>query len=70
MTGLRSEHPRLNRKKTAKFDSGGAESAARPALSTPIAPELGDLIDAWSSLLEPVRRGILAMVDAAKGVGG
>jgi len=30
-------------------------------------PELLDLIDAWPELPEPVRAGVLAMVQAAKG---
>lgn len=68
MTRAGTEHPLQNSGKTGNSDSGGAESGAQPDLSPSIAPELADLIDAWASLSEPVRRGILAMVDAAKGV--
>jgi len=67
MTRAGLAHPHNNRKKTAKSASGGAESGALSDLSPNIAPELAGLIDAWSSLPEPVRRGILAMVEAAKG---
>jgi len=70
MTGLGSEHPTQNSRNIAHPESGGAESGARPALSPNITPELAGLIDAWTSLPEPVRRGILAMVAAAKGTGG
>jgi len=68
MTGLGLEHPQQNSGKKRNSDSGGAESGARPDLSPNIAPELAGLIDAWATLPEPVRRGILAMVEAAKGV--
>jgi hypothetical protein len=70
MTGLGSEHPQQNSRNIANSESGGAESGARPDLSPNIAPELAGLIDAWASLPEPVRRGILAMVEAAKGEDG
>lgn len=60
------EHPRQNRKKTADSDSSCAESDARQDLSPNIPPELADLIDAWVRLPAPVRRGILAMTEAAK----
>jgi hypothetical protein len=70
MTRAGSEHPQHNRKKKACSDSGGAESGARPDLSPNITPELDGLIRAWASLPEPVRRGILAMVEAAKEVEG
>lgn len=67
MTGLGSEHPSQIRRKSAKSDPDGAKSGARPDLSRNITPEMAGLIAAWASLPEPVRRGILAMVEAAKG---
>jgi len=53
----------------AHSESGGAESGAPAAPKTASDPALAALIDAWADLPEPVRRGILAMVDAAKGEG-
>ena len=67
MTRAGSEHHQHNRKKTACSDSGGAEYGARSDLSPNITPELAGPIDAWADLPEPVQRGILAMVEAAKG---
>jgi hypothetical protein len=40
--------------------------ATRPALR-PTDPDLGSLVTAWPTLLEPIRAGILAMVRAARG---
>lgn len=54
-TGLQSSG------KTAITPEGGAESGAPPKID----PNLGSLIDAWPSLPEPIRAGILAMVQAA-----
>ncbi len=63
------EHPPQTPEKTADPQPGGAESGALPTLSPKTDPELFALIDAWADLSEPVRRGILAMVEAAKGEG-
>ena len=65
LTRARSEHSQHNRNKTAKSDTGGAKSGARPDLSPSIAPELASLIDAWADLPEAVRRGILALTEVA-----
>lgn len=63
------EHPAQNPKKTANSDQGGAECGAPPAFSTITDPDLARVVKAWPDLPEPVRRGILAMVEAAKGEG-
>jgi hypothetical protein len=46
---------------------GGAESGALGHESTAIDPALKSLIDAWPTLPEAIRAGILAMVRAAGG---
>ena len=66
-TGL--EHPPKIPKKTANSEPGGAKSGAQAASTSISDSSLAALIDAWADLPEPVRRGILAMVDAAKGQG-
>jgi hypothetical protein len=53
--------------KSVGFGQGGAESGAPAPESTPIDPALAALIDAWPTLSEPLRAGILAMVRAAGG---
>jgi hypothetical protein len=69
VTGLGLEHPQQNSSEAADPEEGGAESGA-PAARTAISdPALAALIDAWPDLPQPVRRGILAMVEAAKGEG-
>ena len=62
-----SEHPAQNPKKKPFSNGGGAESGAVPASPALSDPELARLIAAWSSLSPVVKRGILAMVEAAKG---
>lgn len=62
-----TEHPPQNPKKTADSEQGGAECGALPASSTTTDPDLARVAKAWVDLPEPVRRGILAMVEAAKG---
>jgi len=61
------EHPTKTPRNIAPSETGGAESGAQPAPKAISDPALADLIDAWADLPEPVRRGILAMVEAAKG---
>jgi len=51
----------------AAVDTRDAEYSTRCDLPPKITPELAGLIDAWAGLPEPVRCGILAMVEAAKG---
>lgn len=46
---------------------GGAESGALGAREAPSDPELAAVVDAWPTLAEPIRAGILAMVRAAGG---
>jgi hypothetical protein len=45
---------------------GGAESGALTPYSAALDPGLSALVDAWSTLPEPIRAGILALVEAAK----
>jgi len=63
------ERPPQYPKKTADSNQGGAECGAPPTLSTITDPDLARVAKAWADLPEPVRRGILAMVEAAKGEG-
>ena len=63
------EHPTKTTGNIAPSETGGAESGAPAALTAISDPALAALIDAWADLPEPVRRGILAMVEAAKGEG-
>ena len=46
----------------------GAECGALGALSGPFDPDLAAIVEAWPSLPEALRAGILAMVRAANGV--
>jgi hypothetical protein len=59
------EQLRKSHKKTALLEQGGAESGAPILANLSIAPELAALIDAWPSLPEPIKAGILALVRAA-----
>jgi hypothetical protein len=52
---------------TANPPPGSAKSGAVNAQTQPIDPALAALIDAWPTLPEPIRAGILAMVRAAGG---
>jgi hypothetical protein len=46
-------------------DEGGAESGALGAENRPEDPDLGAVVDAWATLPETIKAGILAMVRAA-----
>ena len=46
---------------------GGAECGAESVDSGQIAPDLAKVVEAWPALPEAVRKGILAMVEAARG---
>jgi hypothetical protein len=48
-------------------DESGAESGARGAQIKLKDPDLGAIIDAWPTLPEPIKAGILAMVRTASG---
>lgn len=58
---------RKNSKLQNQAVSGGAESGADSDDFAQIDPDLAMLLDAWPTLPEPVKAGILAMVKAAKG---
>ena len=51
----------------AHSETGGAKSGAPTAPKAVSNPELTAVIDAWADLPEPVRRGVLAMVEAVTG---
>lgn len=42
--------------------TGGARSGALEAISAPIDPDLQRLLDAWPTLPDPIKVGIIAMV--------
>ncbi|MCC7193488.1 MAG: hypothetical protein IT444_11965 [Phycisphaeraceae bacterium] len=56
-----------NIEKQADFEISAAPCAARDAQAHAIDPTIATLINAWDNLPEPVRAGILAMIQAAKG---
>ena len=62
-TGL--EHPAKTPGKTGDFEPSGAESGAVADRIDPIDPDLQRVIEAWPSLTEQVRAGILTTIDAA-----
>jgi hypothetical protein len=72
---IRTRDPSSNSKgKTQISESCGAESGARGNDSAPETvpettpdPELAAVVRAWPTLPEPIRAGILAMVNATKG---
>lgn len=51
--------------KTGNSSRGGAESGAVDARSGAFDPELQTIVDAWPSLPDTVKAGILAMVKSA-----
>ena len=50
--------------------AGGAESGAVGRQTTPDDPELRRVVAAWPTLLDPIRRAVLALVDTVSGVTG
>jgi hypothetical protein len=61
------EPPATFPENTAVSGQGGAEFGAPATPSPAIDPGLAALIDAWPTLPEPIRAGILAMIRAAGG---
>ena len=61
-------NPRPETNKAEKYadsETRAAPCAARDAQAHAIDPALATLIDAWADLPEPIRRGILALVNAS-----
>ncbi len=54
-----------NPTKTVRSANSAAESGAVGADSSPISPELAEVIDAWEALPKAIKAGILAMVRAS-----
>ena len=54
-----------NAGETGPWPESGAESGALSGESTPTDANLQAVVDAWPSLPDPVKAGILAMVTAA-----
>jgi hypothetical protein len=52
-------------RKTAVRQAGGAESGALGAPMAPLDPDLAAVVDAWPTLPEPIRAGILGMIRTA-----
>jgi len=64
------EHTPDSPKNTHNPESGGAESGASGAQTPPTPPAdpaLTRLVEAWPTLPDPIRAGILAMIDASAG---
>ena len=47
---------------------GGAESGALRTEHSPVDARLKRIVDAWPELPEPIRAGIVAMIDAARAI--
>jgi hypothetical protein len=60
------ETPVISPEKTPLSAEGGAESGAPAVPTRPIDPALATLIDAWETLPDVVRAGIVALVNAAQ----
>ncbi|MHB1038121.1 MAG: hypothetical protein ACYC35_27250 [Pirellulales bacterium] len=54
-----------NHEKTSTFEQGAALRAAVGAGCDTLPAELSQIIDAWPTLPEPIKAGIMAMVTAA-----
>jgi hypothetical protein len=63
------EQPSGSSEKSPNMQRGGAESGATlhdsPATKPPTDPNLARIIEAWPKLSEPLKRGILALVESA-----
>jgi hypothetical protein len=60
-----AEHPQESSGNSSDSDQGGAESGALGAREAPIDPRLAAVVEAWPTLPEAIKVGILAMVQAA-----
>ena len=73
MAGTGLEPPLSNTGETSIPSESGAESGAlgaqKPAFDAFADPELARLIEAWPTLPDAIKAGILAMVKAAGGEG-
>jgi len=63
-TGL--EPPPQNTRKQAVSEAGGAKSGALSTNLIPVDSDQQRILDAWPTLPEPLRAGILAMIEAAR----
>ena len=61
------EHPPYSSGNTGVAAESGAESGALDAESRSEDPELGTIIDAWPTLPDALKAGILAMIRATGG---
>lgn len=57
------ESPHVARDRGTSSGPGDTEPADEP---TGLAPELAELVRAWPTLPEPIRRAMLALVDSAR----
>ncbi len=60
------ELPFENTGKTKVSDQSGAECGALVARKAPFDPELAAVFEAWPTLPEAIKVGVLAMIGAAK----
>lgn len=54
---------------SAGWPESGAESGALCAQNDPFDPQLAAVVEAWPTLPEPIKAGVLAMIRASGGVG-
>lgn len=67
MAGTGFEYPANSSENRGVADESGADSGALGAQVGAIDPELGAIIDAWPTLPDAIKAGILAMVRTAGG---
>jgi hypothetical protein len=63
VTGL--EQPAKSSANAAEMVQGGAESGALGVENTPVDAQLASVVEVWPKLSEPIKAGILAMIQAA-----
>ena len=66
MAGAGIEHPPQNGANSSAAGQSGAECGALAAPKATLDPQLAAVVEAWPTLPEPIKAGILAMVRAAK----